>query len=64
MPLRRGAARGRLWRADSGAARVFGVPASDADQAIEIRRRVGFVTRDKELYPYMTAGQIIRFTKD
>ena len=52
-----------LLRADSGAARVFGIPVSNADQAIEIRRRVGFVTEDKELYPYMTVGQIIRFTR-
>ena len=52
-----------LLRADSGAARVFGIPVSNADQAIEIRRRVGFVTEDKELYSYMTVGQIICFTR-
>src|ERR1700689_3645640 len=50
-----------LLRADSGSARVFGVPA--ADRSIEIRRRIGFVTEDKELYPYMTVEQIIRFTR-
>jgi ABC-2 type transport system ATP-binding protein len=52
-----------LLRADSGSARVFGVPAADADRSIEIRRRIGFVTEDKELYPYMTVEQIIRFTR-
>lgn len=52
-----------LLRADSGAARVFGIPLSDADQAIEIRRRIGFVTEDEELYPYMTIEQVIRFTR-
>ncbi len=52
-----------MLRADSGAARVFGIPVGDAGQAIEIRRRIGFVTEDKELYPYMTVGDIIRFTR-
>jgi ABC-2 type transport system ATP-binding protein len=52
-----------LLRADSGSARVFGVPVTDADRSIEIRRRIGFVTEDKELYPYMTVEQIIRFTR-
>lgn len=52
-----------LLRADRGTTRVFGIPVSDADQAVEIRRRVGFVTEDKELYPYMTVGDIIRFTR-
>lgn len=52
-----------MLRADSGTARVLGIPVSDADQAIEIRRRIGFVTEDKELYPYMTVDEIIRFTR-
>src|SRR5271170_5728301 len=52
-----------LLRADSGAARVFGIPVTDADSSIEVRRRIGFVTEDKELYPYMTVEQIIRFTR-
>ena len=52
-----------LLRSDSGTARVFGIPVSDADRSIEIRRRIGFVTEDKELYPYMTVEQIIRFTR-
>jgi ABC-2 type transport system ATP-binding protein len=52
-----------LLRADSGAARVFGIPVTDADGSIEVRRRIGFVTEDKELYPYMTVEQIIRFTR-
>ena len=30
---------------------------------MDIRRRVGFVTEDKEMYPYMTVAQIIRFTR-
>lgn len=52
-----------LLRADSGSALVFGNPVADADHSIEIRRRIGFVTEDKELYPYMTVEEIIRFTR-
>jgi ABC-2 type transport system ATP-binding protein len=52
-----------MLRSDSGGARVFGVPAGDADRSIEIRRRIGFVTEDKSLYPYMTVEQIISFTR-
>ena len=39
------------------------MPVTDADSAVGIRRRIGFVTEDKELYPYMTVEQIIRFTR-
>jgi len=52
-----------LLRSDSGTAEVFGIPIADADRAISIRRRIGFVTEDKELYPYMTVEQIIAFTR-
>jgi ABC-2 type transport system ATP-binding protein len=52
-----------LLRADTGSAKVFGVPVADADSAAAIRRRIGFVTEDKELYPYMTVEQIIGFTR-
>ena len=52
-----------LLRPDSGAAQVFGMPVVDADSSVEIRRRIGFVTEDKELYPYMTVQQLIRFTR-
>jgi len=51
-----------MLRPDSGTARVFGLPVSDPRAAIEARRRIGFVTEDKELYPYMTVEQVIRFT--
>lgn len=50
-----------LLKPDVGEARVFGLPTGDLAAGIEIRRRVGFVTEDKELYPYMTVEQIIRF---
>src|SRR5271154_2638647 len=52
-----------LLKPDSGTARVFGIPVTDADHSVGIRRRIGFVTEDKELYPYMTVEQIIRFTR-
>ncbi len=52
-----------LLSSDGGAVNVFGVPVSDPHNGIEIRRRIGFVTEDKELYPYMTVEQIIRFTR-
>jgi ABC-2 type transport system ATP-binding protein len=51
-----------LIRNDSGEARVFGIPSNGA-QSIEIRRRTGFVTEDKDLYPYMTVEEMIRFTR-
>jgi ABC-2 type transport system ATP-binding protein len=52
-----------LLHADSGTARIFGLPVADADKAVPIRRRIGFVAEDKELYPYMTVGQMIQFTR-
>src|SRR5208283_1226890 len=48
---------------DGGNARVFGLAATDAAAGVEIRRRVGFVSEEKDLYPYMTVEQIIRFTR-
>ena len=52
-----------LLRADRGSARVLGLDALDRSAGIAIRRRVGFVTEDKELYPYMTVQQMIGFTR-
>jgi ABC-2 type transport system ATP-binding protein len=52
-----------LIRPSSGVVRVFGWDASDPAASIQIRSRIGFVTEDKELYPYMTVEQIIRFTR-
>src|ERR1039457_5089080 len=51
-----------LLRADAGEATVFGLPSS-GKTSIEIHRRTGFVTEDKELYPYMTVQQMINFTR-
>src|SRR5262249_5988927 len=52
-----------MIRAESGTVSVLGSPIDDPDKAIEIRRRIGFVTEEKDLYPYMTVDQIIRFTR-
>ena len=46
----------------SGDARVFGLAANDAKASVAIRRRTAFVSEEKDLYDYMTAEEIIRFT--
>src|SRR5450432_967775 len=50
-----------MLRSDGGSARVFGMDAGDPARSVEARRRIGFVTEDKDLYPYMTTEQMIRF---
>jgi ABC-2 type transport system ATP-binding protein len=52
-----------LAKADHGSARIFGIPPGDGNSGAAIRRRIGFVTEDKELYPYMTVAEIIRFSR-
>ena len=42
----------------SGDARVFGLPTD----SVEIRRRTGFVSEEKDLYGYMSVAEMIRFT--
>jgi len=51
-----------MTHASGGAARVFGLGAGDTKASVEIRRRTGFVSEDKDLYDYMTVEQMIRFT--
>jgi ABC-2 type transport system ATP-binding protein len=41
---------------------VFGLPANDSRSSVAIRRRTGFVSEDKDLYDFMTVGEMIRFT--
>ncbi len=45
-----------------GQARVFGLAADAPDESVEIRRRTGFVSEEKDLYDYMTVEGMIRFT--
>ena len=52
-----------MLRADSGSARVFGIDITDPRLCIEARSRIGFVTEDKDLFPYMSVEQMIRFTR-
>jgi ABC-2 type transport system ATP-binding protein len=50
-------------RPSSGSGRVLDFAIDDLAQSVEIRKRVAFVSEDKQLYDYMTVEQIIRFTK-
>ena len=51
-----------MARPTSGEARVFGRPVHLQEASVEIRRRTGFVSDDKDLYDYMTVAEMIRFT--
>lgn len=51
-----------MTRPTSGSARVFGLAAGAPDASVEIRRRTGFVSDDKNLFRSMTVGDMIRFT--
>ena len=53
-----------MARPTSGHARVFGLPAGEQASSVEIRRRTGFVSEEKDLYDFMTVGEMIRFTRD
>ena len=52
-----------MARPTSGEARVFGLSAADAKAGVEIRGRAAFVSDEKDLYDYMTVGEIIAFTR-
>ena len=52
-----------MLKPDAGTAEVFALPVQDCRAAVHIRERIGFVTEDKDLYPYMTVDQVIRFTR-
>jgi ABC-2 type transport system ATP-binding protein len=52
-----------MLKPDSGSVTVFGLPVTDPARGADIRRRTGYVTEDKELFPYMTVEQAIRFTR-
>jgi ABC-2 type transport system ATP-binding protein len=51
-----------MARPTSGRARVFGLPADEPDRSVEIRRRTGFVSDEKDLYDFMSVEEMIRFT--
>jgi ABC-type multidrug transport system ATPase subunit len=51
-----------MARPTSGEAQVFGLPCDSPEASVDIRRRTGFVSDDKELYHSMTVEEIIGFT--
>ena len=51
-----------MARPTSGSARVFGLAADAPASSVEIRRRIAFVSDDKDLYDYMSVAEMIRFT--
>ena len=51
-----------MARPTSGSAHVFGLRADTQASSVDIRRRTGFVSDDKDLYGYMTVAEMIRFT--
>lgn len=51
-----------MARATSGQARVFGLRTDLQESSVDIRRRSGFVSDDKDLYGYFTVEEMIRFT--
>src|SRR5436190_17920746 len=51
-----------MARPTSGRARVLGLPADAQEASVEIRRRTGFVSEDKDLYDSMTVAEMTRFT--
>src|SRR6516162_3487529 len=48
-----------LARANRGSTLILGIAPGAATSGVAIRRRVGFVSEDKELYPYMKVAEII-----
>ena len=52
-----------MARPTKGSAQLLGVAADDAAAAAAARRRIGFVSDEKDLYGYMTVGEMIAFTR-
>jgi ABC-2 type transport system ATP-binding protein len=52
-----------LLKAGGGEARVFNEVVAGPEGNPDLRRRIGYVSENKYLYPYMTVQQIIRFTR-
>lgn len=52
-----------MIRSDGGSLEVLGKPIRTEADAVAVRRRVAFVSEEKELYPFMTVEQTIRFTR-
>jgi ABC-2 type transport system ATP-binding protein len=51
-----------MTRPTGGHAHVFGLPIDRDSTSVEIRKRTGFVSDEKDLYGYMTVAEVVRFT--
>ncbi len=51
----------RMAKPDAGSAHMLGL--DTAGQSLEIRARTAFVPERKDLFPYMSVGEVIAFTK-
>jgi ABC-2 type transport system ATP-binding protein len=51
-----------LVRPTSGTAHVLGCPIDDPKN-YAIRQKIAYVSEDKSLYPYMSVGQLVEFTR-
>src|SRR6185436_2452654 len=52
-----------MSRPNRGEARVFGQSPFNSDTGVAVRRRSAFVSDEKDLYDYMTVGEIVAFTR-
>jgi ABC-2 type transport system ATP-binding protein len=52
-----------MSRPTQGQALVFGQSATDSAAGVDIRSRTAFVSDEKDLYDYMTVGEIVAFTR-
>ena len=52
-----------MSRPTRGEAHVFGRSSAESRSGVEIRRRSAFVSDEKDLYDYMTVGEIVAFTR-
>jgi ABC-2 type transport system ATP-binding protein len=52
-----------MARPTQGEARVFGVSPFEPRSGVDIRSRAAFVSDEKDLYDYMTVGEIVAFTR-
>jgi ABC-2 type transport system ATP-binding protein len=50
-----------LLRAEQGQVRVFGL--DPVTQAVEVLSRLGFLSEDRDMPPWMTVGELMRYTK-
>lgn len=52
-----------MIRPSSGTGQVLGHRIDDENESVHLRRKVAYVSENKQLYDYMTVDQIIRFTR-